>query len=44
VKDIANELFYNYNPVKSGFPTMVIDTTDNYNPGIEEILGFIHQQ
>jgi len=44
LKNIANELFYNYNPVKSDFPTLVIDTTDNYNPAIEEILEFIHQQ
>lgn len=44
LKKITNDLFYNYDPIQSNFPTLVIDTTDNYNPAIEEILAFIHQQ
>jgi dephospho-CoA kinase len=44
LKNITNDLFYNYDPIQSDFPCLIIDTTDNYHPGIEEILGFIHQR
>lgn len=44
LKKITNDLFYNYDPIQSDFPTLVIDTTDNYNPAIEQILAFILQQ
>jgi thymidylate kinase len=44
LKNITNDLFYNYDPIQSDFPTLVIDTTDNYNPAIEQILAFMHQQ
>ncbi|MGN6265281.1 MAG: AAA family ATPase [Ginsengibacter sp.] len=44
LKKITNDLFYNYYPIQSNFPTLVIDTTDNYNPAMEEMVAFIHQQ
>lgn len=31
----------NYDPVNIECPTLQVDTTENYNPGIEEILDFI---
>lgn len=34
----------NYQPVNIDTPTLQVDTTDNYNPTIEEIIIFINQK
>jgi predicted kinase len=33
----------NYTPVHIEAPTLLVDTTENYNPGLEEIIQFIRQ-
>jgi predicted kinase len=33
----------NYTPVNMEAPTLLVDTTENYHPGIEEIIKFIRQ-
>lgn len=34
-------LIENYDPVSIDAPTLQVDTTDNYNPAIEDIINFI---
>jgi predicted kinase len=33
----------NYQPINIDAPTLQVDTTDNYNPAIEEIMNFIRR-
>lgn len=43
-KEQFTSLIENYEPVNIDAPTLQIDTTDNYNPSIEEIINFIRQK
>jgi predicted kinase len=38
------ELTENYEPVNINAPTLQVDTTDNYNPTVEEIINFMGQK
>jgi len=40
-KEKFTELTENYKPVNVDAPTLQVDTTENYNPTIEEIINFI---
>ncbi len=40
-KERFAELTENYNPVNINAPTLLVDTTENYSPAIEEIINFI---
>ena len=39
-----SSLVENYVPVNVDAPTLQVDTTDNYNPAIDEIINFIKQE
>jgi predicted kinase len=40
----GEKLIDTYEPVNMDVPTLFVDTTDNYNPGIEKIISFIEQK
>ena len=43
-KEKFTSLTENYKPVNIDVPTLQVDTTDNYNPAIEEIINFIKRK
>ena len=44
VKERGGLLTDSYDPVRINAPTLEVDTTENYNPDIEEIIRFIKQK
>lgn len=44
VKEQGGLLTENYEPVNVDVPTLEVDTTENYNPDIKEIIRFIKQK
>jgi predicted kinase len=43
-KDQFAALIENYKPINIDTPTLQVDTTENYNPNIEEIMNFLGQR
>lgn len=40
-KEQVDALIENYQPIQMNVPTLQVDTSDNYNPGIDAIISFI---